>query len=291
MSKETEKMFKFIQKEIEKRGLTSEKEINEFIKNEIMGKSLDDFEFDDDISDEDLAIDIVDKARDEKDEYQAISLIEEALLIDKNCLDAYAVLAIKQKHPFLVEYFLKIAVSIGKKKFPKEFLEENKQHLWAIHETRPFLRALSQLAHFYYNIDEIKKSSKILMNLIDICPNDNLGNREMLFTQLLEQKKFKQAKKYLDLFKDDGLTSTLFSRVFYSYYCDDDLEKTLYLLKNAQQSNSHVVKKLISPNIKSKLSDYFSMGSVEEANNYCFFARDMWQEDPNLVLWLKQNQN
>lgn len=290
MSRKAERIFKIIQNEIEKRGLSSEKEINDFIKNEMFGKNMDDFEFDEDITDEEIAIDIVEKAKYEKNDYEAISLLEEALIVDKNCIYAYALLATKQSHPFLTEYFLKKAIKIGKKKFSKEFLEENKEHLWAIHETRPFLRALSQLAHVNYMSGDVFTSVKILEKLIAICPNDNLGNRELLFTQLLEIKKFKKFKKAISLFEDDIFASTMFSKVYYSYYKDNDLEKTLYLLKAAQQANNHIVKKLINPNIKLKLSDSFSLGSQEEANNYCYFAKDMWQNDPELILWLKQNQ-
>ena len=290
MSRETEKIFKFIQREIEKRGLTDEKEINEFIKNNLSNINLNDFDLDEDLSDEDLAIDIVEKAKYEEDEYEAISLIEEALSIDKDCIDAYALLATKQSHPFLTEYFLKEAIKIGKRKFSNEFLEENKEHLWAIIETRPFLRAMSQLAHVYYTIGDVGKSTKILERIITICPSDNLGIREMLFTQLLSLKKFKKAKKYLDLFEDDALASTLYSRVFYSFYSDNDLEKTLYLLKAAQQCNPNIIKKILSPTNKFKLSENYTIGSPEEANYYCYFAKEIWQEDPELIHWLKQNQ-
>lgn len=288
MNRETEKMIKLIQQMIEEKGLTTEKEINEFLKNEVMNKTPEDFDFE--MEDEDLAQDLVYKAQDEDDNYEAISLLAEALTLDKKCIDAYSFLATKQIHPFLSEYFLKKAIKIGRKKFPKEFLEENKEHLWTIHETRPFLRAMSQLAHVNYSQGYGFACAKILAKTIDICPNDNLGNRNMLFTLLLELKKFKKYNKYVALFEDDIMSSTLFSKVYYSYYKDNDLEKTLYLLKAAQQANQHIVKKLINPNIKLKLAEEFTVGSVEEANNYCYFARDVWQENDDLIHWLKQNQ-
>ena len=288
MNRETEKMVKLIQQLIEEKGLTNEKEINDFLKNEVMNKTPDDFDFE--MEDEDLALDIVDKARLEKDDYEAISLIEEALMLDKKCIEAYTLLANKQSHPFLEEYFFKKAIKIGKKKFPKEFLEENKEHLWTIHEVRPYLIAINGLAQLNYQEGDYWGSAKKLEKLIQLCPNDNMGVREILFTVLLDLKKFKKFKKYSDLFSDDTLSSTLFSKVFYSFFKDNDIEKTTYLLKTAQNSNPHVVKKLINPNAKFKLLPSFGIGSIEEANNYCYFARDLWQEYPELIHWLKQNQ-
>lgn len=136
------------------------------------------------------------------------------------------------------------------------------------------LRQMNTLSH---------ACAKKLAKTIDTCPNDNLGNRNMLFTILLDLKKFKKYNKYVALFENDIMASTFFSKVYYFYYKDNDLERTLYLLKAAQQSNPHIVKKLINPNIKLKLAEEFTIGSPEESNNYCFFAREMWQEDSELI--------
>lgn len=290
MSNEGEKMIKAIKQLIEAKGLKTEKEIKDFFENNFNAKDIDDIDFDQNVTEEDYLIDLISKAREEEDSYEAILFIEDALEIDKKSIDAYAVLATKVEHPFLTEYFLKKAVKLGKKEFSKEFLEENKEHLWTILEIRPYLKAHAQLAHYYFSQGYVFESSKILSHLINICPNDNMGNRELLFTQLLALKKFKKFKKYLAMFEDDDMASSLFSKVYYSYFKDNDLEKTSYLLKSAQQANKNIVKKLINPNIKVQLAGSFMLGSVEEANNYCFFAREMWQQDAELIHWLKQNQ-
>ncbi|MBX9807782.1 MAG: hypothetical protein K2X95_08285, partial [Flavobacteriaceae bacterium] len=194
MNKDTEKMLKLVQQMIEEKGLTSEKEINEFVQNELSGKMLDDFDFDEIATDEEIALDLVYQAMDQDDDYEAISLLGKALFLDKKSIDAYSFLATKQTHPFLSEYFL----------------EKNKQHIWDIHEIRPFLRAMSQLAHVNYSQGYGYACAKILAKTIDICPIDNLGNRNLLFTLLLDLKKFKKYNKYVVLFEDDIMSSTLF---------------------------------------------------------------------------------
>jgi hypothetical protein len=290
MSRETEKMMKIIKQLIEEKGLTSEEEINAFLKNEIINKSFEDLDFDLESSEEEIALDIIERARLEEDVFESISLIEEALSYDKKCIDAYVLLASKQTHPFLVEYFFKKALNIGKKRFPKEFLEENKDHLWAVHEVRPYLMAINGLAQLNYQEGDFWSCSKKLERLIKLCPNDNMGVRELLFTVLLDLEKFKKFKRYSEMFLEDSLASTMFSRVFYSFFNDNDLEKTVYLLKIAQKSNQHITKKLITPNIKFKLNDSYALGSPEEANNYCYFAKELWQDKSELIHWLKQNQ-
>lgn len=291
MNRETEKMFNQIRKIIEQKGLTNEDEIKKFMENEVIGKSLDDFQdIDNEVSDEDFAKDLVNDAMHTKNKFEAITLAEDALAHDKNCIEAYIFLSSTQEHPFLMLHFLKMAVKIGKKKFPKEFLKENKEHLWYIHETRPYLTAMFVMGQVYFEDEDYASAIQIFDKLIEICPNDNLGARDLLMTALLRTEEYEQYKKYEKMYPEEESATALFNKVLYSYYNDDDKEKTSYLLKAAQKINPHVVKKLINSNLKLKLSSAFGMGSPEEANNYCYFARDMWLEDKDLIRWIKQNQ-
>lgn len=288
MNRQTEKMMKIIQQLIEEKGLTSEKEINEFLKNEVMNKAPEDFEYEE--TDEDIALDLVAQAYVEKSNYDAVRLIDEALSYDKNCIEAYVFLAGVQSHPFLSKHFLKIGVKIGKKLFSKEFLNEHKDHLWAMHEVRPFIKAMFGVAEANYYLDQSDKARKTLEYLLEICPEDNIGSRDFLMKILLEEGEFEEYKKIQDRFDEDCMATMQFNKVFYSFFMDEDLEKTKYLLEAAKKTNKHIVKKLLNPKLKVQVSNRITLGGIEEADSYCAFYREIWQNDAELIHWLKQNQ-
>lgn len=288
MNRENDKMFKMIKQMIEEKGLTSPEEINAFVKKELIGKNMDDFDYEE--SDEDIALDLVAQAYKEKNTFNAVGLIDEALSYDKNCIEAYIMLAGIQAHPFLTKHFLKIGVKIGKKLFSKEFLNENKEHLWAMHEVRPFLKAMFGLAEANYYLDQSDKARKSLEYLLEICPDDKIGARDFLMKILLEEGDFEAFKKIQDRFDEDCMATMQYNKVFYSFFMDEDLEKTRYLLEAAKLSNKHIIKKLLNPKLRVQVSNKIIVGGIEEADTYCFFYRDLWQAEEELIHWLRQNQ-
>ena len=289
MERDVEKMMKIIKEMIEEKGLTSPEEIERFVKSELLNDNSFDFE-DFEESDEEIALGLIAQANEEEDIFDAISLLEEALSYNKNCIEAYIFLSAFQPHPFLVKHFLKIGVKIGKKLFPKEFLLENKEHLWSMHEVRPYLKALYGIAEANYYLDNVYKARKGLEFLLEICPNDNIGARDLLMKILLEEFDFEAYKKIQDFYDEDCLATMQFNKVFYSFFMDEDLEKTKYLLEAAKQTNKHVVKKLLNPKLKVKVSDKITLGGIDEADMYCFLYRELWQDNEELIHWLKQNQ-
>lgn len=284
------KITAFIKKIIEENNLQSEEEINSFFEKEFLNKSNDELDYGE-ATDEEYATGLVIAAMEEKDKEEAVFLIEEALFFDKKCIDAFTFLATIQEYVLVSIILLKKGIKIGKKKFSKEYLDEHKENLWTHEEIRPFLTAKFCLAKTYYFEGSLYECIKEFENLIRICPGDDIGARDLLMLSLLEVGKFKKFKKYQEQFKDFKSAFLLYNNVFYSFFKDNDLEKTGYLLKEAQKFNPHVVKKLINTNIRIRIENEFMTGEPSEANEYCFFARELWQEFPELIHWLKQNQH
>ena len=56
-------------------------------------------------SDEEIALGLIAQANEEEDIFDAISLLEEALSYNKNCIEAYIFLSGFQPHPFLTKHF------------------------------------------------------------------------------------------------------------------------------------------------------------------------------------------
>src|SRR4051794_41178705 len=93
------------------------------------------------------ALDLLDQALNATTPTEARKLAREAVNLDPDCVDALIVLA-KAMRLSNEAYIQKIraAVQTGERVLGKDFFEENRGHFWLIHETRPYMRALSELA-------------------------------------------------------------------------------------------------------------------------------------------------
>src|SRR5258706_536844 len=93
------------------------------------------------------AADLVDRAAECQKPAEARKLAREALKLDPGCIDAVVVLA--QATRLSQEgYIQKLsdAVQTGEGTMGREYLEQNRGHFWLLTETRPYMRALFELA-------------------------------------------------------------------------------------------------------------------------------------------------
>ena len=276
---------------IEKSGLTEEKDIKKFIEENLIGKDIDNFFGNvDESSDEEMAISYIEQVYETEDVYDKVTLIESALDYDDTLLEGYLLLSQCVIHPFLSKYFLETGIKIGKKKFPKSFLKENKESLYYMQDVRPFLKLHDALGQTYFMVGNYFASISVYEKLLKINPSDNLNAKEYLGLQYLLIEEFDDYKKLSDSFQESKDISLLYNDVYYTFVYEQNLLKAKHLLSKAKEHNSNVINKILTKNSKLNLSDTFAIGSVEEANNYCYYACEMWQENDEIINWLKQNK-
>ncbi len=272
-------------------GLTKEEDIKKFIEDNLMGKNMDDMMGEEDSkSDEEMALSFVSQAYNEVEIYEKISLIELALDYDENCLEAYLLLSQCVLHPYLSKYFLEKGIKNGKKMFPKKFLKENKESLYFMQDVRPFLKLYDALGQVYLLDGNYFESIIIFEKLLKINPTDNLNVKEYLGLQYLIIEEFEDYKQLSEQYKDSKDISLYYNDVYYTFTHEQNGLKAKQLLEKAKEYNKHVIKKLLSPKTKLQVNDNYAIGSNEEASNYYFYAHALWQENEEIINWLKQNQ-
>lgn len=228
--------------------------------------------------------------------YEAVELppvkakanIEKALRLDADCIEAYEYLGGRQSTLEIAMPFYEKGISIGRRLFGGEFLEENKGFFWGIHETRPFMRCLQQYSDCLLALGKMKESAAILEELIELNPNDNQGVRDQLLLYLMLMDEDEKFLKYAAMFKDDAMAFALFNRALFAFKTKGEGREANSKLKKALQQNRFVSKKLFSNKPITSLPPFYGWGDENEATYYAYFAKPVWQTIPGALDWLKK---
>jgi tetratricopeptide (TPR) repeat protein len=214
-------------------------------------------------------------------------LAEQALKLDPNCIDAYNILAEKEKY---IEDAIKLyekAMLIGEKELGKAFFMKNKGHFWGLIETRPYMRAKFQYAMSQYELGKIGMALKHIEELLVLNPNDNQGVRYFLFIIYVEQGNWKAAHGLLQQY-EEGTAQNAYNMLLLELLEKGFTTKAGKLLKAAKTLNKHVIPYLIE---KKRLPDqqpeYYGWGDENEAIVYASEHLHLWREIEGFQDWMK----
>jgi tetratricopeptide (TPR) repeat protein len=222
-------------------------------------------------------------------EAEALKLAKRALRKDPDCVDALVVLGgIESDSPRKMIEALQKAVAAGERSLGAHFIQENKGHFWGLIETRPYMRALEQLAALSraegLNLDAIKQYEKILA----LNPNDNQGVRDPLLGLYLATDNLQGARKLLKDYQEDSMANFAWGRVL-ERFLSADLPGAAAALKIARKGNRFVELYLSGQKgLPKQLPEMYSMGSDEEAVILLDNMSFAWAEHKEAVFWLME---
>jgi tetratricopeptide (TPR) repeat protein len=215
-------------------------------------------------------------------------LAEQALKLDPNCIDAYNILAEKEKY---IEDAIKLyekAMLIGEKELGKSFFMKNKGHFWGLIETRPYMRAKLQYATSLNELGKIGKATKHFEELLELNPNDNQGVRYTLFIIYVEKGEWNAAHSLLQQY-EEGTAQNAYNMLLLELLEKGFTAKAGKLLKAAKSLNKHVIPYLLG---KKRLPDqppeYYGWGDENEAIIYANEHLHLWGEIDGLCEWIKK---
>lgn len=220
---------------------------------------------------------------------QARKLARRALAKDPDCVDALVVLAgIESDSPRKLIEALQKAVAAGERSLGAEFIAENKGHFWLLIETRPYMRALEQLAGELrgagLNADAIHSYEKMLA----LNPNDNQGVRDPLLGLYLATDNLEGARKLLKDYEEDSMANFAWGRVL-ERFLSADLPGAAAMLKEARKGNRFVELYLSGQKgLPKQMPEMYSMGSNEEAVILLGNMSFAWAEHEEAVFWLME---
>ena len=279
----TEKGLARIMEEIEKQGLETTDEINEFLKS-MQGKSLDDLPKRTDKKGR--SQDLVYEAY-EHSNSKGKKLVKQALELDPNNTEAYNYLASIEKDIDKAIAFYEKAIKAGEKTLGKNFFEEHKGYFWGMIETRPYMRAKAGLADCLYAKKEIDKSIDIYEEMLELNPNDNQGIRYLLSTLLLGNNDLDKFQSFMDESEEEDCAVWNYNNALFHFKKFGKTKKSEKELLNAYESNPHVVEYMLGiKELPDELPEFIGIGDENEAISYVNEVWLIWKDTDNAFDWL-----
>ncbi|KAI0959817.1 hypothetical protein AcW1_004533 [Taiwanofungus camphoratus] len=81
---------------------------------------------------------------------------------------------------------------------PKSFDDDGEQvgHFWGLIETRPYMRVLQAIVRIAFEKKDYDKSANTIIEMLRLCPGDNMGQRDWLGSVLLKAGRSEQALSF-----------------------------------------------------------------------------------------------
>lgn len=229
MSKETEKIFRELEKYLKDKEIKTEeeyeKEVKRFIdlcNNKALQKKGKD------------AWDYLDMAYEAENDQDALKHAKKALQLDKNCLDAEVMITeltteddevLKNKYEGLIKKTEKHLTETG-------FLsDENIGSFWSIVETRPYMRLRYAYANLLLDQGKFRKAAKECEDLLLLSENDNMGVRYLLMSLYVFFEDEVNVMRLYKKYRKESSTHMLLPIVALYYKMDNYEKAELYLKK------------------------------------------------------------
>ena len=231
---------------------------------------------------------LIDAAYDAYDVQEAASLANQALNMDPDCVDAFLLLAnCAARNPTERCDFLEQAVKAGERALGPAYFEENACHFWGQLETRPYMRARSELASACRDNKQSQRAIGLLEKSLQLNFHDNQGNRFLLVTLYLEQQQYDDALKLLDNYAEDGSAFMCFSRLLLSYITEGDSPNSKAQRRAARGYNKYVAQYLSGrKKLPKTMPDHYGLGDRNEAILYAADNRKAWRQVAGAIPWL-----
>lgn len=208
-----------------------------------------------------------------------------ALCLDHEAIDAYVALALTV--PTLAEQvaLLREAVRIGAKLWAAEIKRPSAAHFWLDVETRPYMRAVHNLALALWEQGDRDEAVSLVEHLIRINPNDNQGARYLCLAWHPVLGNWSRLERVLTRYRDEWSTDYFYSRCLDAFRRGDPSDEWLL---QALRENPHVPGFLLGQTSRLPMAAAVAVGSPEEASSYCELHLDAWKAVPGALRWLRK---
>ncbi|MCF7849992.1 MAG: hypothetical protein K9M45_14155 [Kiritimatiellales bacterium] len=185
--------------------------------------------------------------------------------------------------------FARHIVKTAEKRLGKKMFAECKGHFWGMLETRPYMRARSNLAQRLVRLGRIEEAIMEHESMLELCPNDNLGVRYGLLGLYLQENRLEDARRLLSEFEDERPYSCMMCWGYVlERFLSGALDEAAVALASARKQNGYVEAYLKGHRKLPKASvGYYSPGSREEARICAELQKAAWDGSPAVLAWLE----
>lgn len=217
-----------------------------------------------------------------------LELALEAIEIDRDCADAYVLLAergaqtIQEKRDLYAQGLAAGERSLGAKTFQRDA-----GYFWGVLETRPYMRARLGLAQCLWALGEREAAVEHYREMLRLNPNDNQGVRDLLITGLLKLGRDEDAGRLLERYEDDASATWAYSWALVVFRREGDSGEARRRLRAALECNPHAPAFLLArKRIPKRLPDLVGFGDESEAIVYAAGNVEVWKQTPGALDWL-----
>ncbi len=224
---------------------------------------------------------------------EKLELLQKVLTLDPGHTDTLLVML---RHRPLgrddeIEVLHKIVQLAAKRLGPNAF-EKYAEAFWGFHETRPYMRARSQLAGSLQEAGRIDETIVELEAMLELNPGDNQGVRYELLADYLVVSHLDGAARLLAEYEECPWNTVFAWGGVLERWLASDIPGAQQALAVARKQNGHseaYIKGHRRPPKHSPTS--YSPGSKEEAQCFAAQLRMMWQAHPKALAWLGTQAN
>jgi tetratricopeptide (TPR) repeat protein len=222
---------------------------------------------------------------------QRIELALGALMLSKDCADAYVLLAEEiADSPIEAKEIYELGVKAGERALGPKAFKEDVGHFWGILETRPYMRARMGLAQCLWVLGERRQAIEHYSDMLRLNPNDNQGVRWLLVNCLLEEGLDESAGRLLAQYEEDSSAMWLYSRALWTFRQEGASENANKRLSEAMSQNDFVPAYLTGKKrLPRNLPEYFSPRHETEAIAYAIEGVKLWADTEGALEWLASN--
>ena len=221
-------------------------------------------------------------------EEAALELVDKALLVDPECVDALTIRAfITSEDAGELVASLEKASTCGEKVLGEEFFAEFMGDFWPMVEARPYMRTIKQLAEVLWNVGRRFDAVAHYENLIDLDPADHMGNSTLLLGYYLSMGEIQRSWDLLEEYNDDaGAVSNWAWVLLFLMVGDEDAARDA--LNHAMEANPQVALLLVGMGAEpeEELPPLIVPGSEQEAYLCLDILGEAWEMWGAAQWWL-----
>ena len=240
-----------------------------------------------------LAQEFAFEAYEADNEESALELVDKALLVDPDCVDALTIRAfITSDDAGELIAGLEHAATCGEKRLGEEFFAEFMGDFWPMVEARPYMRTIKHLAEVLWNVGRRLDAVDHYENLLDLDPSDHMGNGTLLLGYYLSMGEVQRSWDLLEEYDDDA--SAIYSWAWVLLFLmTGDEEAAHDALDHALNGNAHVAPWLLGM-VDEEAADFddlpaqVEIGSEDEARLCAGILGEAWVRTHPAQIWLHE---
>lgn len=232
------------------------------------------------------ALDLLDRAYNEHGRLR-VKLARAALGLWPDCSDACVILADMSIDPTRRIELYTHALAAAERVLGPEAFEQHAGEFWLVLETRPYMRARSGLASALWDAGQDDAAIAHWLDLLRLCPGDNLGLRDLLVPRLIECNRDAEAAEVIGRYEPCDTATLAYCAALLEFRRRGNDSTARERLADAVRRNAEVPKYLSGRvELPELLPDSFSRGSEAEAQIAANLLIDAYDDTEGATDWV-----